>query len=344
MYESNKMTEHLPSPAAANHRILIIDDNEAIHADFRKILCGKVASTASLQQSRAALFGDEPSEPDKLTPVDEIDSAFQGQQALEMVCQAMRAGRPYAMAFVDVRMPPGWDGIETVQRLWQEYPELEVVICTAYSDYSWEEMVKEFGQSDRFLILKKPFDNVEVRQLAFALTGKWFLEKQALLKVDDLERMVAERTSELVMLAEDLKRAKAVAECANRAKTDFLANMSHEIRTPLTSILGYSELLFEECTVKTTRDRLEVIRRNGEHLMSVINDVLDFSKIEADRIVPERIAVSIVGLLADVKAVVQTAAESKGLALEVALRGDVPEIIHSDPTRLRQILVNLINN
>ena len=338
------MTYRNSSPETANRRILIVDDNAAIHADFRKILSGGVDSTTSLKESRAALFGEGPSEPDKLNPAYEIDSAFQGQEALEMVRQAMRDGRPYAMAFVDVRMPPGWDGIETVQRLWQENPELEVVICTAYSDYSWEDIVQEFGKSDRFLILKKPFDNIEVRQLAFALTGKWYLEKLALLKVDDLERRVVERTSELVILTEDLKRAKLLAEGANRAKSEFLANMSHEIRTPLTSILGYSELLFEECTVTATRDRLQVIRRNGEHLMSVINDVLDLSKIEADRVVPERIATSLVDLLTDVKAVVQSTAESKGLALEVVQQGAIPEFIQTDPTRLRQILVNLINN
>jgi signal transduction histidine kinase len=338
------MTDHSISPGAPNHRILIVDDNEAIHADFRKILCGTAASTPAIHESRAALFGEECPETDPLHPAYEIDSALQGQQALEMVCQAMRDGRPYAMAFVDVRMPPGWDGIETVQHLWKEYPELEVVICTAYSDYSWEDIVKKFGQSDRFLILKKPFDNVEVRQLAFALTGKWYLEKQALLKVDDLERMVIERTSELVMLTEDLKRAKLLAESANRAKSEFLANMSHEIRTPLTSILGYSELLFEECTVRSTRERLEIIRRNGEHLMSIINDVLDLSKIESDRVVPERIATPLLDLMADVKAVVQNAADSKGLSLEFVQQAAIPAFIQTDPTRLRQILVNLINN
>ncbi len=191
-----------------------------------------------------------------------------------------------------------------------------------YSDYSWEEIVQEFGQSDRFLILKKPFDNVEVRQLAFALTGKWYLEKQALMKVDDLERMVEVRTRELVSLTEDLKRAKLLAESANRAKSEFLANMSHEIRTPLTSILGYSQLLFEECTVRTTRERLEVIQRNGEHLMSVINDVLDLSKIEADRIVPERIATSVVNLVPDVIAQVQHKAEIQGpFSLEIVQQG-----------------------
>src|SRR5579863_3847002 len=338
------MTDPVSLPETANHRILIVDDNEAIHADFRKILGLGARAASSLEKSRMALFGEELTEPAREQPAYEIDSAWQGQQALELVRQANRDGRPYAMAFVDVRMPPGWDGVETVQRLWQEYPELEVVICTAYSDYSWEDIVQKFGQCDRFLILKKPFDNIEVRQLAYALTGKWYLEKQAILKVDDLERMVIERTSELVVLTEDLKKAKLLAESANRAKSEFLANMSHEIRTPLTSILGYSELLFEECTVRTTRERLEVIRRNGEHLMSVINDVLDLSKIEADRVVPERIATSLVSLIADVKAVVQRAADSKGLSLDVDQVGRIPEFIYTDPTRLRQILVNLINN
>jgi signal transduction histidine kinase/ActR/RegA family two-component response regulator len=205
-------------------------------------------------------------------------------------------------------------------------------------------MVTEFGKSDRFLILKKPFDNVEVRQLAFALTGKWHLEKQARLRVDDLEQMVEERTSELLALTEELKRAKVAAEAANRAKSEFLANMSHEIRTPLTAILGYSELIFEECTTQVTRERLEIIKRNGEHLMSIINDILDLSKIEADRVVAERIPTSPIDLVADVRAVVQRAADAKGLSLNVLPQGGIPQSIQTDPTRLRQILVNLLSN
>ena len=79
------------------------------------------------------------------------------------------------MAFVDVRMPPGWDGVETIARIWEVYPELQIVVCTAYSDYSWEEMRAKVGQPDNLVVLKKPFDNVEVQQLAHALTKKWLL-------------------------------------------------------------------------------------------------------------------------------------------------------------------------
>ena len=88
------------------------------------------------------------------------------------------------MAFVDVRMPPGWDGVETTAKIWQKYPDLQVVICTAYSDYSWEEMLKKLGYSDRLVILKKPFDNIEVLQLAISMTEKWRLYQQAKLRLD----------------------------------------------------------------------------------------------------------------------------------------------------------------
>ena len=127
----------------------------------------------------------------------EIDSAMQGREGLAMVQQAVEAGRPYATAFVDVRMPPGWDGIETVARMWEVQPDLQVVICTAYSDYSWEEMMRRFGRSDNLLILKKPFDNVEVLQLAHALTRKWQVTRQAALRLEEMDVMVRQRTQEL---------------------------------------------------------------------------------------------------------------------------------------------------
>ena len=134
-------------------RILVIDDNAAIHDDFRKILC-PVAVPGAVDALEAALFDT------KVAPtIDtefEMDSAYQGQEALGMVQQALAEGRPYAMAFVDGRMPPGWDGVETIVHLWKAYPDLQVVICTAYSDYSWEQIIARVGQSDSLVILKTP--------------------------------------------------------------------------------------------------------------------------------------------------------------------------------------------
>ncbi len=167
-----------------NHRILLVDDNPSIHVDFRDILCPGNAGTAAGRKLEAALFDEEPSPAAQVSF--ELDSAYQGQEGLEMVKQALAENRPYAMAFVDVRMPPGWDGIETIARIWEVDPELQVVVCTAYSDYSWENMRAKVGQPDNLLVLKKPFDNIEVQQMAHALTKKWLLNFQTRLQITEL--------------------------------------------------------------------------------------------------------------------------------------------------------------
>src|ERR1700683_3734040 len=174
-----------------NRRILVIADNPAIHEDFRKIFCSSSTTAAALSDAEVALFGE--ADAVDSDPSFEVDSAFQGQEGLQQVIAARADNRPYAMAFLDIRMPPGWDGIETAARIWDVDPDLQIVICTAYSDYSWAEMRERLGRSDRLLILKKPFDNVEALQLAEALTEKWRLTQQARERVADLERLVTAR-------------------------------------------------------------------------------------------------------------------------------------------------------
>jgi two-component system, cell cycle sensor histidine kinase and response regulator CckA len=182
-------------------RILVIDDNRAIHSDFRKILCP--SSSAPLEVMEAALFGSEKA--GVKPPAFEMDSAYQGQEGLALLEQSLREGRPYWMAFVDVRMPPGWDGVETIAKLWEADPDLQVVICTAYSDYSWSSMVSRLQHRDRLVILKKPFDAMEVLQMAAALTEKWRLLQQSKLKMEQLEMLVADRTKVLSQTNETLK-------------------------------------------------------------------------------------------------------------------------------------------
>jgi putative two-component system response regulator len=177
----------------ANRRVLIIDDNESIHADFRKIIGDTPRRDTELNSAAAALF-DEPSRPVPMHVPFLIDSAYQGQEALDRVQLSLVQDRRYAVAFVDIRMPPGWNGIETVQRLWQIDPELQVVICTAYSDFSWTEMVTALGETDRLLILKKPFDRIEARQLASTLVAKWNLAQDAKNTLQTLQQMVCEQT------------------------------------------------------------------------------------------------------------------------------------------------------
>jgi PAS domain S-box-containing protein len=211
-----------------NRRILVIDDNEGIHADFRAILASVDEHSVTLREAKTAIFGNGSNCPEHTDF--EVDSAFQGQAGLEKVRQALGEGRPYAMAFVDIRMPPGWDGIETIRRIWQTYPELEVVICTAYSDYDWSQIVAKLGQTDRLLILKKPFDNVEVYQLASALTEKWDLASQASLKMGQLEQIVQVKTAELTSANEQLHQ--------QIAERDQVAKKLQDSEQKLNAILG----------------------------------------------------------------------------------------------------------
>src|SRR5688572_18637730 len=193
-----------------NLRVLVIDDTRTIHEDFRKILGVQRSESNVFEAAATELFGGTPEV--SRGACFEIDSAYQGQEGLVMVQQAIAMHRPYAMVFVDVRMPPGWDGIETIERIWNVDPDLQIVICTAYSDYSWDEMIEKLGHSDRLLILKKPFDNVEVLQLATALTEKWRLSQQERKKLGDLEEIVNVRTGALQNAMVQLKQSLSARE------------------------------------------------------------------------------------------------------------------------------------
>jgi signal transduction histidine kinase/ActR/RegA family two-component response regulator len=177
-----------------------------------------------------------------------------------------------------------------------------------------------------------------------------------------LEERVAARTSELAEANEELNRqiahrelvqqqlqeAKTRAEAATRTKSEFLANMSHEVRTPMTAILGFTDILLEQNTPEiVSPERIEAartIKRNAEYLLSVLNDILDLSKIEAGKMTIERVACAPGQIVEEVTSLMRGRAEAKGLALHVEYAGPVPETLCTDPTRLRQILVNLLGN
>lgn len=261
-----------PRPAASPGsdepiRILVVDDNPSIHDDFRKILCSSTNSARHLQSVESALFGGDA----RLTPEScfEIESAFQGQEGLAKVQQALAAGRPFVLAFVDIRMPPGWDGVETIDRIWREDPDIQVVICTAYSDYSWEQMSQRFGASDSLVILKKPFDNVEVLQLAHTLSTKWKLSRQARMRIQDLDRAVAERTAALRLSEERFSRA-------------FLASP-----VPLALQNSHDQRFFDvnHSFLEMLRfDRRQVIGHTPDDLSLIVSDSLKTQLLQAAQI------------------------------------------------------------
>lgn len=189
--------------AQFNRRVLVIDDQPSIHEDFRKILVGD-AEPHDLDAMEAAVFGVRTAEPRRIRF--EVDSAYQGAEAIEKIRQARAEKRPYALAFVDVRMPPGFDGVETLALIFEDDQDIQAVLCTAYSDWSWSAIAERIDNEGRFLILKKPFDAAEVRQMAAAMTMKW--SEQAALHA-------AYRRQELLhAVTRLLVRAPTPANCA----------------------------------------------------------------------------------------------------------------------------------
>jgi diguanylate cyclase (GGDEF)-like protein len=172
------------------HRLLMIDDNPAIHEDYRKILAGP--DDTPISAAEAALFGEPQSTVSR--PAFDVDSAMQGQEGVELARRALGEGRPYAVAFVDMRMPPGWDGVETIENLWKVDPDIQVVVCSAYSDYDWMELRARLGRSDKLIVIKKPFEPIEILQSASALSRKWQNARSLKRHVEGLERVVTDRT------------------------------------------------------------------------------------------------------------------------------------------------------
>jgi len=171
------------------HRLLVIDDNPRIHEDYRKILGGR--AQAKVSSAEAALFGEPPTSEG---PTFDVDSAMQGREGVERARRALDEGRPYSVAFVDMRMPPGWDGLETIEQLWKIDAEVQVVVCSAYTDYDWLELLARLGHSDKLIVIKKPFEPIEILQSASALSRKWQNARALKHHIESLERAVTDRT------------------------------------------------------------------------------------------------------------------------------------------------------
>jgi len=210
------------NPTRPVHRLLVVDDNEAIHNDFRKVLT-PIAKNDALDSLESELFGESAQTVQRQEY--DIVACSQGLQGVEEVADSVARNRHFAVAFVDMRMPPGIDGLETIERIWAIDPDIEIVICSAYSDHSWDEIAERLGHSDRWLLLRKPFDSTEVLQLASALSEKWRLRKSSAMTMAELNEMVRNRTSELE--AQVRQREEAHEALERSAKTDPLTGLSN---------------------------------------------------------------------------------------------------------------------
>lgn len=223
-------------------RVLVVDDQPEIHADYRKVLGAN--GNDRLASLESEVFATPA--PRRPSPVEfEIDDVYQGIDGVARVRRSLAEGRPYAVAFVDMRMPPGQDGLSTVLDIWAVDPRIQVVICSAYSDYSWSQIIDATGETDRLLILRKPFDPIEVVQLAHALTKKWELQQATRQQVDGLESTVVQRTREL-------HERQALFELILEHATDLIAVVDAEGRRIYNSPSYEALLGFTPAELQTT--------------------------------------------------------------------------------------------
>jgi two-component system sensor histidine kinase/response regulator len=332
-----------------NRRILVVDDNEAIRTDYRKIL-GAVGAprTDGLSDLESDLFGEEAASPESGVEPYEISSASQGPEALAMVESAVAESRPFAAVFMDVRMPPGWDGIETIERLWQVDADLQAVVCTAYSDYTWSETIARLGNTDRLLILKKPFDSIEVCQMASALVEKWNLlqrERKSLAATRAAEREARAYAASLETVNRALETTLATAEEAARAKSQFLTHLTHELLEPMAGLLGRAlELEPGRAPSSQWMEVIEQVCRDGSALRQLLSDIVDLSDIESNRFRLRNGPCAPLDIAREVVESLRGRAAEGRVTLVLQCASPVPAGIESDAARLRRVLRILIDN
>ncbi|VAW77362.1 hypothetical protein MNBD_GAMMA12-3636 [hydrothermal vent metagenome] len=348
--------------------ILIIDDNKSIFEDFCKILLPPIECD-ELSSIESELFSSELPQTSGLSlqPVNKqyvIDYASQGEEGYYKILAAQSAGQPYMIAFCDMRMPPGWDGLKTMEHIVKKDSNIQLVICTAFSDHSFEEINVRLGNNSNVLALKKPFDPLEVRQLANSLTEKWVSHEVANLQMSRLEEMVKARTEavqeseerikvinrgleiEVNNRTQDLLAAKLKAEAANEAKGHFLSTVSHELRTPLHGILSFSSFGISKSESASDEKKLSYftkINKCGANLLTLVNSLLDLAKLEAGKMVFTFEKSKMEGLVEEVVDEFRSICIDKSVSLNISASGPVVEII-LDSSKIKQVIRNLISN
>ena len=254
-------------------RILVVDDNRRIHEDFDLVFFNRQRNL-ELEADQNEIYG-RVEQPAVSRPTYELDHAFSGNEGIEKTRNSIAEGRPYQVAFVDIRMP-GLDGVDTIEGIWEIDSRVQAVICTAFADYSWEDLANRLGQSDKLLVLKKPFDHIEAFQLASTLSEKWFLARQAALKVEHMELLVSQRTQRVL----DLQRREAQRPHElEQLKLRLLTLLPDEFRSPLILIL---DRLRQMQGPKPEGPEVAFVRRGAERLLHLVEECLHLDKLNED--------------------------------------------------------------
>ncbi|OFZ30699.1 MAG: hypothetical protein A2622_13605 [Bdellovibrionales bacterium RIFCSPHIGHO2_01_FULL_40_29] len=333
--------------SSGNDNILIVDDNISIQDDFRKILNSSAQeSDPKMNELEQQLFGETSSSESHFFNNKQINYRLsfssQGNEAIEKIIEAEKKADSFSVVFMDVRMPPGIDGIEAASQIRKIAPHTQIVICSAYSDYSWEDMVKKLGNPEGIIFLKKPFDKIEVQQLALSLSEKWKTARKLEYHINNLEKIVKEKVDELAVA-----QMQSVESAKFAALGIMSAGLAHELNTPLCAILIASEQVIEKLAddaetpkTKLVSKLLKQIVSMAEKMATIIKAFRGYSRNEKNDSYE----------FINVKSIIDNAllfcehkfVENK-IELHVENRTQSGEL-NCHPAQICQVVLNLLNN
>jgi signal transduction histidine kinase len=334
-----------------NYRVLVVDDDEVIlklyQETFRQTL-----SPDSIDGELAELTGEKPPKNTRKEYPFQLSMASSGEESVQKVLEASSSGKPFAVIFMDMRMPPGINGLEAVKQILKIDPYVKIYFCTAYTDYPLDYISRVIG--DEFMYMTKPVHSEQLVQSVKSGCSTWNNEaytrftNQALVTIS---RTMEQEIEVRKQTEKELIQAHENTKVANKAKDEFVASMSHELRTPLTSIIGNSQQMLEgglcgtqQCPVKDAADIIGSIHSAGESQLVLVNDILDMSKIESGQFTIEDIPYDLGGLLKGIEKMLSGKAVEAGLKLLVEQKGVEEYQLMGDPQRVGQVLINLLSN
>ena len=310
-----------------NKRILLVDDEPKILEELQKVLMPAETTGKELKELQGRLFGESASARAAKTTYD-VHCCRQGDEALEAVQQSLERNEPFAVAFLDVRMPPGPDGVRTAEQIRQIDPNLQIVMMTGYSDFDISEIAKRVPPEDKLLYIEKPIHTQEIRQFALALTAKW----QSDYPLHQQNNYLIEVNQQLIE--------------HDRMKSEFVMTVSHELRTPLTifkniisnAIAGVSGKISQ----KLEHD-LKMADEAVDRLASIISDFLDISKLDVGKMKLHQDVLCVQKIFGDISEMAQFMTDNKNIRFDVEMPPDDLHI-YADIEKITRIINNLIEN
>jgi len=318
-------------------RLLIADDEEGVRSAFRDALSPLPAKSSGMAALESELFADAGA---PVPVVYDLTLVSQGEDAVAAVKKSIEEGRPFSVAFLDMRMPPGIDGVATAERIRALDASINIVIVTGYSDVNVPDIAAKILPADKLFYIAKPFQVAEIQQQAHALAARWVHENA-------LVRELQQQNVSLKAAAQDALKARLEAEEASFAKSSFLSNVSHELRTPLNAIIGFSDImnnqLYGPLGDPRYVDYSREINVSGTLLLGSISDIIDTARLDLGKVELSLETVDLQDCVARVVKDLDAFARSKLITVE-APNGHDPLLLSADRKRVHQIVFAVLHN